>query len=312
MGPSEQQRRWQERRMAEHELETIAVVGATGLQGGAVARQLLREGWPVRALTRDPDGKRARALVGAGAEVVRTDAADPAALDRSFAGASGVFSVQNHHVSGYDGEVAQGRNVAEAAARAGVRLLVYASAGTGAGGTGVGSWETKVQVTEHVRRLGIPFCALRPMAFMELMSERKFYPAASVWHLMPKLMGEERPVGWISVEDVAVIAAKAFAAPEVFAGTDVALASDVRSIGECREIWREVTGRRPRSFPMPRRLFERFSGTDETTMWRWLRENDIDLDTAPTRGLHPEALTVRSWVAGRTPGAGPSGEPPTG
>ena len=284
--------------MGEREGKTIAVVGATGLQGTAVTRRLLQEGWRVRALTRNPDGKQARALAALGADVIRADSADPASLERSFAGVHGVYSIQNHHISGYDGEITQGKNVADAVARTGNPHLIYASAGTGTAGTGVGSWETKVAVTEHMRQLGMPLTVLRPLAFMELMTERKFYPAASVWHVMPKLMGQSRPVGWLSVEDLAVIAEKGFADPNAFVGRDLALASDVQSIEECREIWRDVTGRRPRHFPMPTWLFERFSGTDETTMWRWLRDHDVDLDTQPTREIHPQALTVKEWLVG--------------
>ncbi len=253
----------------------------------------------MRALTRKPQGEEARALAAAGAEVLGCDAADPQALDEALAGAQGVYNVQNHHLSGHDGEVAQGRNVMEAAARAGVAHLVYASAGTGGAGTGIGSWENKIVVADHARKLGLPLTVLRPLAFMELMTERRFYPAASVWHVMPKLMGEDRPVGWISVGDLAEVAARAFSDPDGFVGRDVTLASDVRSIGECRAIWRDVTGREPRRFPMPVRLFERFTGTDETTMWRWLRGNHVDLDTSPTREIHPGALTVRDWVAAR-------------
>ncbi len=282
--------------MGEHDDKAIAVVGATGLQGSAIVRRLLDQGWRVRALTRSPQGKRGRALAAIGAEVIGADSADEASLERSFAGASGVYSVQNHHVSGYDGEIEQGKNVADAVASQGVAHLVYASAGTGVAGTGIGSWETKVEVTEYARRLGVPLTILRPMAFMELMTERRFYPAASVWHLMPKLMGRSRPVGWLSVEDLAVIAAKAFADPDAFVGRDLALTSDVQSIEECRAIWRDVTGRTPHRFPMPAWLFERFSGTDETTMWQWLRHNHIDLDTRPTYEIHPKALTVRAWL----------------
>jgi hypothetical protein len=126
-------------------------------------------------------------------------------------------------------------------------------------------------------------------------------------------MGQSRPVGWLSVEDLAVIAEKAFADHNAFVGRDVALASDVQSIEECRAIWRDVTGRDPRRFPMPTWLLERFSGTDETTMWRWLRDNHVDLDTQPTREIHPQALTVKEWLIGRrrasggnTGGAGPT------
>jgi uncharacterized protein YbjT (DUF2867 family) len=285
--------------IGEHEGKTIAVVGATGLQGSAVTRRLLQKGWRVRALTRDPDGKQARALATLGADVIRADSADQASLERSFAGVLGVYSVQNHHISGYDGEISQGVNVAEAVARTGNPHLVYASAGTGTAGTGVGSWETKIAVTEHMRRLGMPLTVLRPTAFMELMTARKFYPAASVWHVMPKLMGESRPVGWLSVEDAAVIVEKAFADPDAFVGRDLALASDVHSVEQCRAIWREIVGRPPRRFPMPTWLFERLAGTNETTMWRWLRDNHVDLDTQPTREVHPEALTVKEWLLAR-------------
>jgi hypothetical protein len=116
---------------------------------------------------------------------------------------------------------------------------------------------------------------------------------------MPKLMGEDRPVGWLSIDDLGVIVEKAFADRDSFVGRDIALASDVQSIRQCREIWRDVTGRAPRRFPMPVRLLERFSGTDETTMWRWLRDNHVDLDTGPTREIHAGASTVRDWVTER-------------
>jgi predicted DNA-binding transcriptional regulator AlpA len=69
------------------------------------------------------------------------------------------------------------------------------------GGTGIGSWETKVEVTAHLRALELPVTILRRMASMELMTERKFFPAASVWQLMPKLMGATRPMVWLTVED---------------------------------------------------------------------------------------------------------------
>jgi uncharacterized protein YbjT (DUF2867 family) len=282
--------------VAQHEARIIAVAGATGLQGGAVTRSLLRAHWRVRALTRNPDGTKARALAQLGAEVVKADMSDPGSLERAFGGVHGVFSVQNHHISGYEGEARQGKNVAEVAKRVGVTQLVYSGAGTGVKGSGIGSWETKVEVAAYARTLDLPVTVLHPTAFMELMTEPKFFPPASVWHLMPRLMGPDRPVGWLAVEDLAGIAAKAFADPDRFVGREVMLASDVQSIDSCRAIWREVTGRPPRRFPMPRWLFERFAGTDETTMWRWLGANEVGFDTAPTRSIHPEALTVRQWL----------------
>lgn len=73
----------------------ILVAGATGNQGGAVMRHLLKDGWTVRAMTRNPQGEAARALASAGAQVVRGDFDDAASLRQALDGAYGVFSVQN-------------------------------------------------------------------------------------------------------------------------------------------------------------------------------------------------------------------------
>ena len=73
---------------------TVAVVGATGRQGGQVVRHLLAEGWRVRALSRTPTGKKGAELNGLGADVVYGDLEDPASLDSAFADVSGVFAMQ--------------------------------------------------------------------------------------------------------------------------------------------------------------------------------------------------------------------------
>jgi uncharacterized protein YbjT (DUF2867 family) len=209
--------------------------------------------------------------------------------------------VQNPFLGGPEREVRQGTTVADAARAAGVRHLVYGSAGTGQAGTGVPSWETKLRVEAHMKGLGLPLTILRPMAFMELMTDRKFVPAVGAWQLMPKLMGWSRPVGWLCADDLGAIAARAFAEPERFVGRDLALASDVQSLRQCRALYREALGRTPPRVPLPAWLFRRFgfAGRDLTAMWRWLRTATIELDTAPTRALLPEARTVRDWLATR-------------
>jgi uncharacterized protein YbjT (DUF2867 family) len=277
---------------------TIVVCGATGRQGGAVARHLLEDGWKVRALTRSPDSAKARPIRDAGAEVVWADMADRSSLDSVLDGAYGVFSVQNGILSGFEAEVAQGKTVADAASAAGVSHLVYGSAGIG-GRTGIPSWDAKVAVTEHMQKLELPLTVFRPEAFMELMSDPAFYPAVGVWHVMPKLMGGGRVVPWLAVDDLGAIVARAFGDPSRFMGADISLAADVKSIDECRAVWTEVFGGRPRRFPMPAWLFERVAGhagKDLPVMWRWLRTGSVPEDTSPTREIHPGALTVRQWL----------------
>lgn len=282
--------------MAVESAKTVVVCGATGRQGGAVARHLLAAGWRVRALTRTPGSAKARSLADQGADVVGVDLGDARTLPAAFEGAHGVYSVQNPAIAGLEGEVAQGRNVAEAATDARVEHLVYGSAGVGES-TGVGSWDSKLAVEAHIRTLELPATVLRPQAFMEIMSEKAFYPAVAAWHVMPKLLGSATAVPWIAVDDLGAVAARVFAEPLRFVGRTIPLAADSRSLDECRAIWKEVRGRPPRRLPMPVRMFERVAGTDLTTMWRWSRTGPVSLDTGPTREVHPAALTVREWVA---------------
>ena len=285
--------------MAGHD-RVIVVTGATGRQGGAVARHLLAEGYRVRGVTRSPDSKQARRLALFGADIVRADMASADDMRRACAGAHGVFSVQNAMISGEQGELAQGKNVADAAADCGVSHLVYGSAGPGTPGTGVTAWDIKLDVADHARRRGLSLTVLRPMAFMELMTDKDLYPPVAAWHLMPKLAGEQRPIPWLAADDLGAVAARAFADPKSYIGVDVGLAADVRTLGECRDIWRRVTGRKPRRFPMPVWLFQRFVGSDLIRMWRWLATHEVVADVEQTRAHHPGAVTVEQFVRRET------------
>src|SRR5579864_8623927 len=92
----------------------VLVTGATGHQGGATLRHLRERGFPVRALTRNPDDPKARSLFGHGTEVVRGDFDDEASLTRALDGVYAVFSVQNWRASDVESEIRQGINLANA------------------------------------------------------------------------------------------------------------------------------------------------------------------------------------------------------
>jgi uncharacterized protein YbjT (DUF2867 family) len=109
----------------------IAVVGATGAQGGGLARAILNDDdspFQVRALTRDVSSDKARALAELGAEVVAADVDDAESLKRAFAGAYGAFCVTFfwEHLSP-EKESAQGRAMAEAAADAGLQHVIWST-----------------------------------------------------------------------------------------------------------------------------------------------------------------------------------------
>jgi uncharacterized protein YbjT (DUF2867 family) len=130
---------------------------------------------------------------------------------------------------------------------------------------------------------------------MELMTDPSYYPNV-IWYIWPNITCGDIKIPWISVQDVGAIAAKAFAIPADFTGKDLILSADVQSLDECRAIYKEVRGKYPSRFPMPLFLFEKFVGKDIPRMWSWLRTHSVNLDTSPTRQIHPEAMTVRTWL----------------
>ena len=113
------------------EKKVIAVIGATGAQGGGLVRAIHadRKGpFVVRAITRKLDSEKARVLTALGVEVVAGDADDPPSLDRAFAGAQGAFCVTNfwEHFSA-EREGAQATAMARATRRAGVQHVIWST-----------------------------------------------------------------------------------------------------------------------------------------------------------------------------------------
>jgi uncharacterized protein YbjT (DUF2867 family) len=109
----------------------IAVIGATGSQGGGLVNAILADpngGFAARAITRDPSKDKAQALAAKGAEVVKADIDDVESLKQAFAGAHGVYGVTNfwEHFSA-EKEKQQAKNIAEAAKAAGVKHVIWST-----------------------------------------------------------------------------------------------------------------------------------------------------------------------------------------
>jgi len=109
----------------------IAVVGATGVQGGGLCRAILADpngGFAVRAITRDPNKDKAKALAAKGAEVVKADLDDAANLTKAFTGVHGAYCVTNfwEHFSA-EKEKTQAKNMAGAAKTAGLKHVIWST-----------------------------------------------------------------------------------------------------------------------------------------------------------------------------------------
>lgn len=275
--------------MAVRRTGPIVVTGATGKQGGATARHLLRQGWSERALVRDPQSAAAQALRRAGAELVRGDFEDRASLDRVMEGAYGVFSVQPF---GYETEIRQGTQVADAAAAARVKHFVYASVG------GVEEqihWRpgfSKWVIERHIAELGLPATMLRPAGFMDDLVG-PFYGVPQGQFAVP--FTPDALVQVIATDDIGAIAAQAFAEPEVFIGQRIELASAALTSPQIAEALSRVAG-----YPIPYVQIPidevRKQSEDVARVCEWLNAGTYRVDLDAVWRLRPNMLSFETWL----------------
>jgi uncharacterized protein YbjT (DUF2867 family) len=279
--------------------DTILVIGATGTQGGTVARRLLEAGRKVRGLTRDPKSKSALALAAKGVELFEGDLDKPELVEAAMRGVDGVYLVTDFFKNGIAGEIRHGKLVADLCKKLEIRHLVHSSVNGADRKSGVHHFDSKGEIEEHIRALGIPATFLRPAVFMEDLTDKKYVPPAS-WGMMPKLVGADRPVKWVSVQDIGIAAATVFTNREAWLGKAVPLVGDEKSIAEARAIFTRVNGKKPFALPMPTFLFRRFISKDLVLMWEWLAKNSMDGDVATTRSVVPAPLDMETWLRARS------------
>ncbi|KAL7751214.1 hypothetical protein RI367_003420 [Sorochytrium milnesiophthora] len=158
----------------------VAVLGATGMQGGSVVRTLFKDHsdkWSVRALTRNPDSPNAQALAKQGVEVVACDLNDKASLQRAFTGAYAVFAVTNFwdmdmlQSKGPTFEIEQGKNIEVAAKAAGIQHLIWSSLDNVTKRTNgkykhVNNFTNKAVIEERLLASGLPVSVYVAGAYM--------------------------------------------------------------------------------------------------------------------------------------------------
>ena len=143
------------------------VTGATGQQGGSVARRLLEGGFRVRGITRNLESGPASQLMGLGAEMVRAEFTDAGSLAAALGGVNAVFAMTTPFEAGVDAETAQGVALVDAAADAGVDHFVYSSVASANKATGVPHFESKYRVEEHLAASDLRWSVIAPVYFMD-------------------------------------------------------------------------------------------------------------------------------------------------
>ena len=267
---------------------SVLVSGATGQQGGAVARALLSRGHSVKALTRKPDSDAARQLTSAGADLVVGDLGDAAAIRSAAGDVDAMFLMGDSYAAGVEEEIRQGRIAADAAKAAGVGHLIYSSVADANKKTGVPHFDSKYLVEKHIAGLGIPYTISAPVAFMENIvapwSVGALRQGTYAFGTPPK-----RVLQLVSLADIGAFVAALVERREQVFGQRFDLAGDELSGEEQAKILSQAIGR-PINYQEIPIASARQQSEDVALMFEWFDRVGYDVDIA---ALHRDFQDVR-------------------
>lgn len=280
----------------------IAVIGATGQQGGSVVDALLERGARVRALVRDPEAPAARRLAERGVELSAGDLDDPASLDRLFAGVDGAFAMTTPR-GGIEHEAASGIAAADAAARAGVPHFVLSSVGGAERHTGIPHFESKRRVEEHLDALGLHRTIIRPVFFMDNLAARSV-SVEDGEAVVRMALPADVPLEMVAVRDIGRVAAAILLGGTPVEGSSLEIAGDRLTGEEIAATIGAYAGLPARYEALPLEAVASFG--DMAQMFRWFAETPAyQADFDATREVDPELLDLPGWLvqSGWMPGS---------
>jgi uncharacterized protein YbjT (DUF2867 family) len=301
----------------------ITVFGATGAQGGGLARALLADPgrhFLVRAVTRKPDGAAAQELRRAGAQVVLADIDDAASVLRALEGAYGAFLVTNfwEHLSG-EKELAQAHNLAAAAAQAGVRHVIWSTLEDTRqfipadgrrmpvleGRFNVPHFDAKGEAHQYFDQLRVPVTYLYTCGFWENLIHFGMGPQRSAdGRLSVTFPTANARIPWIGVADIGIAACEILLRGPALIGQTIGLAGEHLTGGELAAAlgaalgepvhFRDVTADEFRSLGFP-------GAAELGNMWQFKRDCEADYcgrrDPDRARVLHPGLANFATWLA---------------
>jgi uncharacterized protein YbjT (DUF2867 family) len=278
------------------------VTGATGQQGGAVARILLDRGHHVRALTRRPDAPAAVSLRKAGAEVVPGDLGDGASVERAAKGIDAAFLVATPFEKGVETETRFGVTALDAFRTAGVPYIVYSSVSDADRKTGIPHFDSKAKVEEHLRGLGVAHSIVGPVFFMENL-RAPWMSAGYANRVVAMGIPGDRKLQVIALSDLAEFMALAIEKPDAFRGKRTNIASDDLTPAEMTRTISQVSGTALTYQAIPIEQVRQWS-TDMAAMYDWFNRVGYSADIPRLKRECPEVrwrsfadwASVQDWA----------------
>jgi len=274
----------------------VLVVGATGKQGGAVARALLTRGHKVRALTRKPDSMAAQGLAKKGAKLVLGELLDLPTLTEAARGVDAVFGVTTPYEAGTATETEQGINLVNAIKEAGVAHFVFSSVGSADKHTGIPHFDSKHEVEKHIVKSGVPYTIVGPVFFDENWLSPWFLPSLKEGTVALGIP-TDRKLAHVSVEDIGNFVTLVLERKDEFLGKRIDIASDDLTGEEVAKLISAQTGRPLGFFQIPIEAVRRQSA-DFAKMYEWFDEVGYDIDTDTLRRDYPEVgwTSFEDWA----------------
>ena len=301
--------------------KTLAVLGATGAQGGGLVRAILADpqgGYAARAITRDVNSDKAKALAALGAEVVAGDVDDEASLARAFAGAHGAFCVTFFwaHFKP-ELEIAQARNMARAAKAAALSHVVWstledtrtivppASMPTLLDQYKVPHFDAKGEADQFFRESGVPTTYLYASYYWDNLIYFGAHPAkgpdGNIYFTLPT--GKAKMAG-VAAEDIGRVAYGIFKAGAKYAGQKVGVAGEHLTGAEMAAKLSAALGKDIRHNAMSPEAYRAlgFPGAEDLgNMFQFYRDFEGPLnalrDVGRSRELNPSLLSFDQWLA---------------
>ncbi|PTL83288.1 NmrA/HSCARG family protein [Vitiosangium sp. GDMCC 1.1324] len=276
---------------------TVLVTGATGKQGGALARLLLKRGHRVHAFVRSPGSPQAKDLEERGAELVSGDFDDPDSLERAMQGVDAVYAMATPFAAGgLEAEVRHGRHLIDTAKITHVRHFVYSSVAGADQNTGIPHFETKFVVEEHLRRSSLPYTIVAPVFFMENFVGPTFTERLREGVLaMP--LPRHRGLQMIPTADIAAFCTRVLEWPDELFGRRIEIASDEVTGEQAAALISYVSGHKARYEEIPLEAL-RSQSEDAARMFEWFQREGYHADIAGLRRDYPEVgwHTFEDWA----------------
>jgi uncharacterized protein YbjT (DUF2867 family) len=278
------------------ENKTIFVTGGTGNQGGAVARNLAKQGFKVKVLTRNINSAKALNLKKLNIELVKGDLNDANTYREHLRGAYGIFSVQTFE-NGVDKEINQGITLATLGREFRTEHFLYSSVFGAHLNTGVAHMDSKIKIENYIKQTGMPFTIIRPTSLFE----NFLIPQVKKGILKGKLV---QPIGrdtiqqYIAAEDIGKAAAKIFLNSNEYLGRIVPLASEQMSTWEVADTFSKMLNKKIEYKKLPAIITRLFLGKDLYKMFKWINEKSIFPmeDVELTRKEFPDLLSLENWI----------------